>query len=130
MNARIPSMNDSSEPVDTSSTRTLAVGSSARRPRQLEQRHDSGGVVVGPGDDLRRADLADHGRRARRDHAARDPRAPGCPASEPSAASAGPPKTGNISGGLVSLRSISAGKRRQTKAGIAGWKIRPDLAAS
>ena len=57
-------------------------------------------------------------------------RAARLPASDPSAASAGPPKTGNITGGLVSLRSISAGNRRHTKAGIAGWKISPDLAAS
>ena len=51
MNAAIPSMNDSSDPVDTSSTRTLVVGSRGQPPRQLEQRHHAGRVVVGPRDD-------------------------------------------------------------------------------
>ena len=123
----MPSMNDSSDPVDTS-MHAHAGGRPLGEPaRQLEQRHDAGRVVVGARHDLRRADLADHGRRAGGDDAAGDPAPPGCPASDPSAASAGPPKTGNISGGLVSLRSISAGNRRHTKAGIAGWKIRPGL---
>ena len=49
------------------------------------------------------------------------------PSAEPSATSAGPPNTGNITGGLVSLRSMSAGKRLQMYAGMAGWKIRPGM---
>ena len=126
----MPSMNDSSDPVETSSTRTLAVGRSASRRASSSSDTTPVALSFAPGTTCVEPICADHGRGAGGDDAAGDPARPGCPASEPSAASAGPPKTGNISGGLVSLRSISAGNRRHTKAGIAGWKIRPDFAAS
>ena len=86
---------------------------------QLDQGDHPGRVVVGPGHDSRGADLGEHAGRARGDHAARQPQ-PALPVSAPSAASAGPAKTGNINGGLVSLRSIRAGNRRQANAGIPG----------
>src|SRR6266516_2042044 len=50
--------------------------------------------------------------------------------SAPAAASSGPPMTGHISGGVVSVRSSRAGKRSPTKALGAGLKSSEVWAAS
>jgi hypothetical protein len=52
------------------------------------------------------------------------------PVSAPKAARIGPPTTGAISGGLVSSRSKTCGKRSPIVSGIAGWKTSPEWAAS
>ena len=126
MKACIPSMKDSSEPVDTSSTRTLVGRLSASRRATSSSDTTPVALSFAPGTTFVEPICAITAA-APAETMPPAIRATRLPGSDPAAASAGPPKTGNISGGLVSLRSISPGKRRQTKAGIAGWKIRSGL---
>ena len=127
----MPSMNDSSDPVGHEQHAHVGGRLLGEPPRQLEQRHDAGRRCrLRPGTTFVEPICPITAAAPGRDDAAGDPGDAGSRRASRARPAPGPPKTGNISGGLVSLRSISAGKRRHTKAGIAGWKIRPDLAAS
>ena len=59
--------------------------------------------------------------------AARAAQRSGCPSARRARPAPGPANTGHISGGLVSLSSISAGKRRQANAGMRGMEDQPGL---
>ena len=125
----MPSMNDSSDPVDTSSTRTEEVGCAASRRASSINATTPVPLSFAPGT-VRVEPICANTAAEPADTTAPARRSARLPASAPAAARAGPANTGHISGGLVSLSSISDGKWRQAKAGMPGWKIRPDFAAS
>ena len=126
----MPSMNDSSEPVDTSSTRTLAVGCSASRRASSSSATTPVDVVVGARHHLRRADLPDHGRGARRDDAAGDPGRAGCRRASRARPAPGRRRRGTSAAGWCRCARSAPGTAATRRPGSPGWKIRPDLAAS
>ena len=98
-----------------------------QRPRDLEQRDHAGRVVVGARHDAREPMSASTAGVPAETIAAGAAQRVGCRAPSRARPAPGPPNTGNITGGLVSLRSISAGKRRQTNAGMAGMEDQPGV---
>ena len=102
--ALIPSLKDSSEPAESRITRTPCGRLRDEAAGQRQQGDDRGAVVVGAGDDLARADVGHRRDRAEAEEERRAWPAGACRSAAPSAASSGPPTTGAISGGLVSVR--------------------------
>ena len=97
-------------------------------PGDGEEGDDAAAVVVRAGHDPPHPDV---GHRRRRSEPEQDPELRQQPASAsaaPSAARTGPPTTGAISGGLVSIDSIRPS--RSASCGRAGWKTMPGWAAS
>ena len=120
-NACMPSMKDSSEPVETSSTRTPVDGlARARRRARPSSVATPVRLSLAPGT-TPRAPISANGAPPRRAPGrCRRRAAPRAPSSAAGATSSGPPKTGNISGGVVSVRSSRPGKRSPTNALGAG----------
>ena len=123
---RTPSMNDSSDPVEREHER---AGPATGRSRQQAVRGPSsvrhaGEVVVGARGPWGAARSRLMGRRRREGEQARLRRPAGreTPVSPASAVSSGPAITGHMSGGVVSVRGSSSGKRRPTQRLGAGWE--------
>ena len=125
--AFIPSLKDSSAPAERRMTRTPGTGGSARRFASASRETTAVPLSLAPGTTLREPISA---------IAAVEAAASPVPnfvsalirVSAPSATSSGPPTTGAISAGLVSIRSIRP--RRSAICGSAGWKTRPEWAES
>ena len=109
MNPRMPSMNDSSEPVETSITRTLCTGSSASARATASSATTPVALSFAPGTTSRLA-ISANVAAAPAETIPPARRSSALPVSAPIAANAGPPNTGAISAGLVSFASISRGK--------------------
>ena len=128
-NPRMPSSSDSSLPVETSSTRTPAGGSSrSSRASSISSATDAR-LSFAPGTTARAAMSAI----ASTVPSAINPparRTRGSPSSAPAPASAGPATTSCISRGDVSWRAYQAGNVSATQRVGPGWKIKPPRAAS
>ena len=116
--------------METSITRTFSVGRSASERAKASSAATPVALSLAPGTVPRSAMSAS---------AAADSAASAVPAlirvrlsgQRPgSDQQRGSATTGAIRGGLVSTRSISHGKRPNTRSGIAGWYSRPACAAS
>ena len=127
----MPSMNDSSLPVETSRTRTPATGSLRQAPRQPARVATPVRLSLAPGHDAARADLGEGGRRGERQRACRRCARARAPGSAPAATSSGPPMTGHMSGGRrVACARAGPGSARRRSALGAGEKSTDVCAAS
>ena len=125
----MPSMNDSSEPVDTSSTRTPGCGRSPSERASASSTATALRLSLAPGTTSLRAMSAIVTVVA---PASSDPqrRRPLRPRIEPSATNTGPSHVANMIGSVCVERSSSSGKRSANSFGSPGWKISPLCAAS
>ena len=124
---RMPSMNDSSEPVETSSTRTPLDRLLAQQPRELEQHRDGGEVVVGAGDDGAGGDVAERQQRCRRRCTRPSLRSGAGPQRAQRRRAPGPAATSRIICGEVVCAAYQPGNVSATSRVSSGRKIRPPL---
>ena len=104
----MPSMNDSSEPVETSSTRIPSTGRSANARANPRSVTAPDRLSLAPGTTCRAPMSAKLAALAPASSVPRR-RSPRHPTTDPSSTASGPATTGNITGAVVSLRSISCG---------------------
>ena len=120
---RMPSMNDSSEPVETSSTRTPSTGCSRRSRASSSRTATAVRLSLAPGTTVRVPMSANAS-------------APPAEMASPSlrvhgiAASAGPAATSRITCGEVSCFAYHSGNASAIRRWSSGRKISPPLAAS
>ena len=108
MNRPIPSQSASSE-VERNSTLVFSGGCSRERPGDRELRDQPVPLSLAPGTTSRAPMCAMNAAAFRRRRPCRGRSVRGCRAARRAATSAGPPTTGHISGGLVSLCSKTQG---------------------
>lgn len=127
--ASIPSMNDSSEPVETSRTRRPLTGSSRSASARPTRTATPVRLSLAPGTTPRAPTSANTAMLPSPSSAPARSR-PARPRTAPAATRAGPASTGAIRGGDVSERSSRPGATRAIIGSTPGWKSRPEWAAS